>query len=46
MFLSYALKEAVETMSDMWARPFSRPVMTVVMAVAGVAITITWLGSF
>jgi hypothetical protein len=34
MFFGYALHDAVETMTALWCRPMSRPVLTVVLAVA------------
>jgi hypothetical protein len=33
MFFGYALNQAVETMTTLWCKPFSAPVMTVVLAV-------------
>jgi hypothetical protein len=34
MFFGYALHEAVETMTALWCRPMSKPVLTVVLTVA------------
>jgi hypothetical protein len=33
-FFGYALHEAVETMTALWCRPMSKPVLTVVLTVA------------